>query len=260
FYIPQFAFHKKELPWPTWDGDTCPYADYRFKPKIKVEEDRQLYNWSRAICLGVLETVPESKAFKVKSWFRSGGASGDYDWREFPKEFDRKFLDPEATMGAAQLVTKRRQGPHEYFHDFIRDFEHQLAQCAENSYSSTGKLALLDSAINEKLRKGLVGTELSVNMGYEKYVSKVGMVVKQLEALSDYRPIGVKDTQTFYVMGQGTIDPVARSDNKPTSQLDADGIVKITGVNVFATKKPNKRHWNTSRKDYMNQPSTPQAP
>ncbi|KAI0996389.1 hypothetical protein K3495_g11792 [Podosphaera aphanis] len=86
------------------------------------------------------------------------------------------------------------------------------------------------------------------------------MVAKQLEALSNYKSIGVKDTQIFYVMGQGTIDPVARSDNKPTSQLDADRDVNMTSVNAFATKKPNKRHQNTSQKDYGNQLSMPRAP
>ncbi|RKF64975.1 hypothetical protein OnM2_014038, partial [Erysiphe neolycopersici] len=55
---------RKETSWPSWDGNRESYSDYRFKLEIKVEEDGQLFSSSRAVCLGMMESLPEGKRHK----------------------------------------------------------------------------------------------------------------------------------------------------------------------------------------------------
>ncbi|RKF64973.1 hypothetical protein OnM2_014037, partial [Erysiphe neolycopersici] len=72
---------RKETSWPRWDGNRESYSDYWFKLEIKVEEDGQLFSSSRAVCLGMIESLPEGKRHKVKTLFRSRGSGGNYSWK-----------------------------------------------------------------------------------------------------------------------------------------------------------------------------------
>ncbi|RKF58480.1 putative eka-like protein [Erysiphe neolycopersici] len=248
---------RKESPWPSWDGNRNTYSDYRFGLEIKLEEDSKFFNSSRAVCLGMLLSLPEKKRHNVKAWFRCGGSNGSYNWEEFLLHFDEQFEDVEAMLEAAEVLGRMRQGHNQYFEDFLRDFEGQYSLCDVNTWGPTGKIALVHTAINEQLREALVGIDLSIRMGYKAWIAKVKQVAIQLQALQKYRPRGATNTKTWYISGQGTVVPQVANIDREDAVLDAEGDTKMGGLNAIVAgssqgkeKKINKNKprapWRTS--------------
>lgn len=245
---------RKETSWPSWDGSRETYSDYRFKLEIKVEEDGQLFSSSRAVCLGMMESLPEGKRHKVKTWFRSGGPGGNYSWKEFLNHFDDQFEDTEAMLESAEILGRMRQGHHQTFDNFLKDFERQYDLCDENIWGPTGKIAMVHAAINEQLRETLVGRDLPIKLGYRAWVNKVGKIAIQLEALRKYKPRGSTQTKTWFVSGQGTIVPnLFNSASSQDSSVDNEGDTIMGGVNSLSG---NPRH----SKGNKPKPQKPRAP
>lgn len=161
---------------PSWDGSWGTYPDYRFKLEIKVEEVGQLFSSSRAVCLGMIESLPEAKRHKVKTWFRSGGAGGNYSWKKFLDHFNEEFKVNKAMPESAEFPGWIRLGQHQNFESFLRDFERQHDLCDENIWGPTGKIAMVHAAINEQLRETIIGQDIPMKLGYRAWVNSIGKI------------------------------------------------------------------------------------
>ena len=70
---------KKANNWPSWDGTPLTFRSYLVRLRAKIEEDRHLLGSDRAVCLGILDSVPDDKQNRVSHWFETGGVLGDYN-------------------------------------------------------------------------------------------------------------------------------------------------------------------------------------
>ncbi|KAI1002087.1 hypothetical protein K3495_g6117 [Podosphaera aphanis] len=197
------------------------------------------------------------KKHLVGAWFRTGGINGLYDWKRFLEHFDEQFEDEKASLEATEVLGRMRMGSHQYFEDFVNDFERQYALCDENTWGLIGKIALIYSAINEQLREALVSIELSVKMGYKEWIAKVAKVALRLQALQKYRPKGANQIKTWFVQDQGTTICRIYSSVREEVGIDGDGDTLMGGVNAISSsadpakkgigKKPKPRApWKTA--------------
>ncbi|KAI1001107.1 hypothetical protein K3495_g7089 [Podosphaera aphanis] len=124
------------------------------------------------------------------------------------------------------------QGAHQYFADFVQDFEHRLAQCNE-VYTAPGKTMQLKASINGKLRRPLIGVKLPLDENYDAWVAEVREVALDLESLADYRTRGANQTTTqFEAPKSGTAQGVSIR-----LETDADGDIRMGGTNALLAAK-----------------------
>ncbi|KAI6247060.1 hypothetical protein HI914_04935 [Erysiphe necator] len=156
-------------------------------------------------------------------------------------------------LEAAEVLGRMRQGQHQYFEDFLRDFESQYSLCDVNTWGPTGKIALVHTAINEQLREALVGIDISIKLGYKAWIARVKQVAVQLQALQKYRPKGAAHIKTWYVSGQGTVVPQVTKSDREDTVLDSEGDTKMGGVNAISAETSQK-------KGKRNEQKKPRAP
>ena len=151
---------KKESPWPNWDGRTGSFLNFRSQLRVKIEEDRHLLGSDRAVCYGMLQTLPDNKKARAHGWFDRGGPDGSYRWEAFLGEFTALFEDKQARQTAGEQLTRMRQGSSQFFVDFLQDFEYKLQQCGGTNWAGNAKVMLLNASINTSLRTALVTVDL----------------------------------------------------------------------------------------------------
>ncbi|KAI0999758.1 hypothetical protein K3495_g8440, partial [Podosphaera aphanis] len=110
---------KKEAKWPEWDGKSESLRPFLFELRVKIEEDRHLLGSNRAVCLGMLGTLPKERKSRVDSWFESGGSTGSYDWKEFLDHFKEIFEDKQSLLTAGKELSRMKQGARQPFSEFV---------------------------------------------------------------------------------------------------------------------------------------------
>lgn len=187
---------------------------------------------SRAICLGMLQTLPKEQQLRVAHWFQTGGADRDHDWRKFLEHFSAQFEDKQAKQSATEQLIRMRQGSSQFFADFLQDFEYKLQQCEGSGWPDNAKIMHLNAGISSALKTALVVKTLPDN-DYEKWVRKVKAVAGRLENLPTFRQTGSSHTKTWYVRQAGaTRVPIATSQHA-ARHVDADGDITMGGINAL---------------------------
>ncbi|KAI0995338.1 hypothetical protein K3495_g12844 [Podosphaera aphanis] len=195
------APRKKELPWPKWDGKPESLFSFLFEVEVKIEEDREILGSNRAICLRMLGTLPPAKKHRVTSWFRKGGDDGTFDWREFLNHFGEKFEDKKTYIEARNAFMHMTQGAHQYFKDFVEDFEYKLSQCGGDDWDSFTKIAILDAKLNPALQKCLTPVNRPDEWNYSQWVGRLKEIAARLETRPQYRPNDAAEVNTYYLTG-----------------------------------------------------------
>lgn len=246
---------KKEVAWPKWDGSNENFAFLIHQMQVKIEEDLHLLGTSRAICLGMIATLPDEKKPRVAQWFMRGGENEAYDWRDFINHFHDEFEDKQARIAAGYTLSRMRQGSQQYFHDFLQDFEHKLTQCGGDTWGSAAKVIYLNAGIYDTLRDALIPAKLPSYNDYARWVAEVYEVASKLEARSGYQPKGSRATKSWFEVRPGTNPTSAREFTK--TQTDSDGDTLMSGVNALLASLAQER----SRKGGDEElPSKPRAP
>ena len=228
---------KKESPWPSWDGSTSTFPNYRSQLRVKIEEDRHLLGSDRAVCYGMLQTLPDNKKARAHGWFDRGGPDGAYNWEGFLRELSTLFEDKQAKQAAGEQLTRMRQGSCQHFADFIQDFEYKLQQCGGTTWAGNAKIMQLNASINNPLKTALITVDLP-DEDYDQWKARVSMVAGRLEALPTYRPKGATHVKTWYAGSNGT-SRAAQPTNGPRAapRVDADGdtiMGGMSGINALA--------------------------
>lgn len=213
---------KKESKWPEWDGNVESFRSYIFELVVKIEEDRQMLGSDRAVCLGMLGTLPKDKKSRVSNWFESGGPAGNYNWKGFVEHFKYNFEDKRARLTAVKELTQMKQGSRQSFNDFFQQFEFKLAQCGGLHWDSPLKVSHLNNGLNETLEKALIGIDLPPDDDYAQWVSKVRDVAGRLES---------HQKRNFIKSGNEIYRPAYLTNQNPS--IDADGDTIMTGVNAL---------------------------
>ncbi|KAI1006415.1 hypothetical protein K3495_g1807 [Podosphaera aphanis] len=125
---------------PRWNGAPQDFPFFVERLETRIETDYAPYMSEQAICLDMIETLPEASKARVSTWFSRCRERGRFDWRECLGYLKEIFADRQAQQSAAQHVMRMEQGEHQYFADFLQDYEYRTAQCGIGAFTSMGKV------------------------------------------------------------------------------------------------------------------------
>jgi hypothetical protein len=220
---------KKALKWPDeFDGNRSKFRGWKQEIEDKLDMDGDLIGPWKAQWYGINQCLGEKPRRVVATFYASGGPQGDHNPEAFLSYLESSYGDPNQASKAATKLRTLKQSDHQTFATFLPTFEQTLAEAGGFSWPDTAKLTMLDSAINDNLRRALVSVDLPDV--YSEWVQQVMKVSYKLEALTPRQrtggryPAGGSQTQT----------------RAPTPQHDAEGDTKMTGVNQTSTTAKNK--------------------
>lgn len=229
--------YKKPSKWPSWDGSITTLSSHIYQLIVKVEEDKRQLGSDRAICLGILNSIPVDKQSRVSHWFETGGPSGMHNWKDFVEHIKLEFEDKQARQTAGDLLYRMRMGSNQYFCDFFQDFQVKLAQCGGTNWPDSSKIMKLNSSINESLSDHLVSKDLPDD-DFETWVSMVKRVAGRLENRPSYRPTGCTGKKTWYLSHKQSKYHSSTTDRYlHAPDLDDEGDTKMGGVNAIEALK-----------------------
>lgn len=206
--------------WPCWNGTPSSFDFFMLRLKIKAQDEAKAAVSAEMICLNMVEAIPDVKKQRLSPWFKKRQENNNYSWQDLHSYMFKSFSDKTNDLAAAQTLARMRQGKHQFFHDFIKDFEHQLALAGGENWPSASKLSHLSTAINKSLEDALVYVDLPSE--YDEWVVKVRRTAGKLENLSRYRPPNSKLTETWYINDIIVTMPVPNHEEKPRG-IDSEG-------------------------------------
>lgn len=213
---------RKEAKWPEWDGKGESLRSFLFELRVKIEEDRPLLGSNRAVCLGMLGTLPRDKKCQVEHWFETGGLEGKYNWPEFLDHFKELFEDKQSLLIAGKELSTMRQKTNQPFGEFLRQYEQKLAQCGGNKWDPLMKIVHLNNGLNEKLEKSLIGIDMPPLDNYNQWRDKVREVAERLES------------HKSRFLHTSNYDFSSSGNSKQTLiSKDSEGDVIMTGINTL---------------------------
>ncbi|KAI0994292.1 hypothetical protein K3495_g13890 [Podosphaera aphanis] len=208
-----------------WDGDQREFPFYIQLLEARIEEEMDGVLSDRSICLDMVNSLPAEKRPRVASWFNERSETKGFSWREFIQHFRNEFEDKQARLAVSEKLLRMEQNDHQYFGDFIKDFEYQVAiSGGSRTWTPSSRVNLLNAAINHSLRKSLVSVKLPSDENYSAWVAEVKEVADKLEALPEYRPRG--STKTSTRLGPPKSGSVLARSRESVQDQDGDTIMR----------------------------------
>lgn len=208
-----------------WDGDQKEFPFYMQLLEARIEEEWDGKISDKSICLDMVNSLPVNKRPRVAGWFNERAEDNKYNWRQLAQHFRNQFEDKQARLAASEKLLRMEQNDQQFFGDFIKDFEYQVAISGGNrTWTPVSKVNILNAAINDSLRKALVPVKLPPEDEYSLWVTEVKEVADKLEALPDYRPKGATRISTR--LGPPKSGNALSKDKEPARDLDGDIVMK----------------------------------
>ncbi|KAI0993380.1 hypothetical protein K3495_g14804 [Podosphaera aphanis] len=180
--------------------------------------------------MDMVNSLPSDKRARVAGWFDERRSTNRFKWRDLLQHFRDEFEDQQAKLTAGEELLRIEQGAHQYFCDFLRDFEYKVAVSGGSTvWTSGSKVNMLNAAVNKKLRRALVPVKLPPTLNYQAFVAELKEVAGKLEALSDYRPKGSTQTGTKLGAPKGGNSLFVASN----PQTDEEGDTIMGGTNAL---------------------------
>ncbi|KAI0996850.1 hypothetical protein K3495_g11334 [Podosphaera aphanis] len=239
---------KKETKLPKWNGSPEDFGFFIGRLEMRVEQKLVPFVEGGIICLDMIETLPEDKKSRVSAWFEESKARNVFDWRALIQHFRDEFEDKQAMQAASEYLNRMEQGYHQYFRDFLKDFEYRVAQSGGSAvYTSHYKTMQLKASLNSRLRRGLLGVKLPHPNNYKEWVAEVKEVAAELESFADYRPKGASKTNTKL----GAPKSGSALDTSGQTPIDGDGDIVMGGTNALlaALRELTKQKSRSSAKN-----------
>lgn len=212
----------KALPQPSkFNGKRSEYASWASEMREKLILDRHLFQSPREMWYYINACLDDGPRQVVASFKAKGGTDGAYDPEDFLNYLDRIYKDVNEQARAATSLRTMRQREDQPFAAFVPRFERQLAAAGGGQWEDTAKITFLEGALSNQLRATLVTAKLPES--YNAWVNEVQSIAWKLEALSS-RP---------------KFNSSSRNNN--SSGRDADGDVKMGGVNQVRSKRKETR-------------------
>ncbi|KAI1002160.1 hypothetical protein K3495_g6044 [Podosphaera aphanis] len=236
-----------------WDDDQREFPFYIQLLEARIEEELDGRFSDKSICLDLVNSLPVDKRPRVAVLRQE---------QHEVQHFRNKFEDKQAKLAASEKLLRTEQNEHQFFSDFIKDFEYQVAISGGSRTWTPSKGNILNAAINNALRKALVPVKLPSEENYSLWISEVKEVADELEALPDYRPKGLIKTSTR--LGPPKSGSALSKGEEPAKDLDGDVLMKdvdsiLTALANF-NRRSNPRPSKGSRQLESNPSSKPPAP
>ncbi|KAI0992105.1 hypothetical protein K3495_g16081, partial [Podosphaera aphanis] len=246
-----------------WDGDQREFPFYIQLLEARIEEEMDGRFSDKSICLDMVNSLPVDKRPRVAGWFNERSEKNNFNWRELVQHFRNEFEDKQAKLAASEKLLRMEQNEHQFFSDFIKDFEYQVAiSGGSQTWTPASKVNILNAAINNALRKALVPVKLPSEENYSLWISEVKEVADKLEALPDYRPKGSIKTSTR--LGPPKSGSALSKGEEPAKDLDGDVVMKdvdsILAALANFNRRSNPRPSKGSRQLESNPSPKPPAP
>lgn len=228
---------RKNVALPKWNGKSEDFEFYIGRLETRITKELDSFVEPAAICLDMIDTLPEKKQSRVAYWFEESKSNENFDWRELIRVFRKEFESKNARQAASEIVTRMAQGKNQLFVDFLRDFEYRLAQSGGNeAFTPLGKTQQLKASLNPRLRNSLIGVKLPSPKYYREWVAEVKEVAAELESAPGYRTKNAPETNT--IMGAPKVgSAMAQETTDPTIDSEGDTIMGGTNALLAALKE-----------------------
>ena len=237
---------------PKWNGKQEDFKFFMDRLRIRVENEMGVVIESSSICIDIVDTLPDEKKSRIASWFslNKGKETGSFNWKELLDVIQREFEDAQAQQVALELLQRMEQGPHQYFHEFLKEFEYKAAFCGgDEMFTPSAMTRQLKSSLNNSLRRSLIGVKLPPVKQYAEWVAAVREVAEELESFSDYRPRGSNQIGTKIGPAKGGIGLSKLENRNP--KVDGAGDTHMTGTDaILAAIRDLKVNYSGSSTDY----------
>lgn len=228
--VPKRTF-RKNVTLPKWNGKSEDFEFYIGRLETRIQRELDSFMEPSAICLDMIDTLPEKKQSRVAYWFEESKAREEFDWRELIRVFRKEFENKDARQAASEILTRMVQGKNQLFVDFLRDFEYRLALSGGNeAFTPLGKTQQLKASLNSRLRRSLIGVKLPSPGNYKEWVAEVKEVAAELESAPGYRPKNATETSTKIGAPKGG-NVISEENADP--RIDSEGDTIMGGTNAL---------------------------
>ncbi|KAI1007040.1 hypothetical protein K3495_g1177 [Podosphaera aphanis] len=146
---------KKETNLPKWNGSPDDFGFFIGRLEMRIQQELEPFAEGSIICLDMIETLPEDKKSQVAAWFEESEAQNSFNWRALIQYFRNEFEDKQAMQAASEYLNRMEQGYHQYFRDFLKDFEYRVAQIGGSTvYTSHYKTMQPKASLNSRFMPG----------------------------------------------------------------------------------------------------------
>lgn len=252
--VPEVCVPSKAVILPRWNGKQEDFGFYMDMLRTRVEKEMADCRESSSLCIDIINTLPEEKRSRVANWFSLSKKKDKFDWQNLLEVFEREFEDTQAQQAATELVQRMEQGRHQYFHEFLKEFEYKVALSGgDEIYTQLAKTRQLKLSLNNNLRRALIGVKLPSEKQYAEWVAAVKEVAIELESFTDYRPKGSNHMGTKIGPPKSGSTMSKLEPSQPDSKVDGNGDTFMTGTDaILAAIKDlqlqNKDKWRKKSK------------
>ena len=164
-----------------FDGTKKHYRAWKLAAQSKLAYDGHLIGDDKAQLAYLFMHMDPDAQIKVQAYYEVVQIKDAYTPQQFIEYLDSIHLDPNEADRALQQLDNLRQGDHQSFASFFPSFETIMAEANLSTESDRVKISYLDRALNEEIRRGMLG---KVRGSYLQYAAQLQMVGSQLDAIN----------------------------------------------------------------------------
>lgn len=160
--------------------DETTFPQFRGLLEAKLEIDRKAIGTEKECIWYAYGRLAGTAAGRIYPWMDYSKNTPLFTLREFLKQLDTAFADPQKQSKALGRINRIRQGNRE-FREFLRDFEQTLLEAQGWKWEDQVRKGYLRAAINRELRDRLI-TQVEPLL-YTDYVSQLRMIADNLQEM-----------------------------------------------------------------------------
>lgn len=168
--------------------DLKDYPPFRMNLRTKFAIDAACYSTGEEQVYYAYSRLRGKASQRILPWLQARQESGTtVEWGEFAAVLDKAFGDPDRQRKALVRINTMKQGKRD-LEEFLNEFDEVLLSAGGISWDDSQKKALLDTAVNWQLLKGMIGIPQADT--YEAYCDQLRRVnhdIQRVERLSKGR-------------------------------------------------------------------------
>ncbi|KAI1004598.1 hypothetical protein K3495_g3612 [Podosphaera aphanis] len=157
------------------------YPTYIIQLTRKIEADWDLLGGSKAVCMGMMNTIPKNLRSRVSHWYTTGGPDNNWDYELYIDHSNDNFEDKTSVRTANEKSSRMMQGKNQTFASYLNDFEHMLTQARGINWEGYLKINGLNLGLNESLTKLLMPC-IPSEANYIPFVRQVRNMASKIES------------------------------------------------------------------------------
>ena len=219
---------------PNRNGKQEDFNFYMDMLRTRVEKGVASCREPSGLCIDIINTLPDDKRSRIASWFSVSKKANKFDSLDLLNIIEHEFEDTHAQQVATELLQRMEQGRHQFFREFLKDFEYKVSLSGGDIiFTPSAKTRQLKLSLNSKLRRVLIGVKLPPEMKYHEWVVAVNEVAVELESFTDYRPRGSKEINTKIGPPKGGSTAFTSEPSRADTNLDGNGDTYMSGTDAI---------------------------